>query len=155
LPGKAGRRFDFHRFGSFRILGFRFLQLVNDNGYVAELNQVPGPHRPFARIEADAVETSPIRAAQITQAPAARRATNFGVKPADRRVLDSDFQRIETAHAQQFHRFPTLPFGRAGKAAHPDMAVHPASLHRSEWSGLSRPTDWSVKARAAKLAGPS
>jgi hypothetical protein len=103
VPGGLGRPLDAHLLaarpgrGGFRLV---LDEGLDDDGDLAELEQVAQADRPLAGAQADAVEACAVGAAQVAQPPAAVGHADLGVVAADGVVVEDDFQRIEPAHPQ-------------------------------------------------------
>ena len=114
--------------------GFRFAvaESLDDDGHLAELEQVADAQRPLAGAQTHAVEARAVGAAQVAQTPAAIGEADLGVIAADRVVVEHDFQRIEPADAQQLRGFPRLALERAVHATQANGPLHtapPSLLH--------------------------
>ncbi len=87
-------------------LGGIFLDFLDDDGNLAELQQIAGPQRPLTVAQPQAVQPRPVGAAQILYAPAAVGDTDLCVIAADGVIVEYNLERVEPSDAQQIRRFP-------------------------------------------------
>jgi hypothetical protein len=127
FPAPAADRGDLHVFdradGVLQAL-FGFLDVVNDDGNVAEAHDVVGAHGPFARAEARAVEVRAVGAAEVADTPAFLREADLRVPTAHGGVFQNDFKRREPAGPQNVVRVPGLAFHLPVDATQPNATFH-------------------------------
>src|SRR5262249_57491674 len=99
--------------GRLRRIRRLFLDGLDDDGHLADLQEVADAQRPLAVAQLDAVEAGAVGAAQVAHAPAALGEANFRVAAADRNVVEDDLQWVEAPDAQQFRRLPRTPLDGA------------------------------------------
>ena len=102
FPGIGGGGFDEQIIG--RVVELLFAGVadeIDDEGDVAAAEDVVHAQRPFAGAQARAVEEGAVGAAEIAHAPAVGGRADFRVTPADRAVVEHDFERSEPAGTEQ------------------------------------------------------
>src|SRR5207237_10923850 len=111
------RRLDAHVPVERRFQAAAFLDRLDDQRELAELEQVALLERPIPLADAVAVEVRPVGAAEVAQAPAALAQHNLGVLPADGGVVQPDLDRFVPPDAEPLRRLPDLALDPPGPAA--------------------------------------
>src|SRR5262249_16331066 len=92
----------------------------------------------FARSEAIAVEESAVGTAQVAQAPALVGDANFGMASADGGIVEDNFERGESAGAQDCLGIPGLSFDVSVDATQANAQFQRAFLGASKFTPRSR-----------------
>ncbi len=127
FPTAAFGARDLHIFdgaGRFFVLVANFLEAIDDKGDIPEANDVVRPHSAFARAQAGAIEKRTVGAAQIADAPTAAGGADFCMPATDGRIVQDNFQRGQTAGAQDIVGFPDLSFNVAVDATQANASFH-------------------------------
>ena len=98
---------------------------LDDDGDLAELEDVAGPQRVLARPDPHPVDVRPVGALQVADEPPVVPEPDLGVAAADRAVVEDDLQRPEAAGAQDRGGLPHLSFDVAADAAESDCRPLP------------------------------
>jgi len=109
-------------------LGLAVADGLDDDGDLAEPEQVLDAERPLAVTQPDAVEACAVGAAQVADAPAALGGPDLGVIAADGVVVEDHLEGLEPADADQVVRFPGSTLERAVHAAQAYGPLHVTSL---------------------------